>query len=200
MHAYSWVDISADWKSYCCGCTCGLDLVLSPHLNSDLAWIQIAGVFTLRYPLVLSASIVLEYCAWTLSVNIANVLISSVSQIQRRIQGRGPGAQDPLSVRPNWGPKGRKKCFGDCPPTYLRVWMPPPLISWSGCGTEIGPVVTMSLHCVGTFLATFVNNTCLFGSNSWLHVTDAGYVCKSVRDGQIATVRQLALATHFNTK
>ena len=55
----------------------GLDLVLAPHLNSDLYWIQRAGVFTLRYPLVLSASIVLEYCAWTLSVNIANVLISS---------------------------------------------------------------------------------------------------------------------------
>ena len=69
----------------------GLDLVLAPHLNSDLDWIQRTGVFKLRYPLVLSASIVLEYCAWTLSVNIANVLISSVSQIQRRIQGRGPG-------------------------------------------------------------------------------------------------------------
>ena len=105
-------------------------------------------------PLYFPASIVLEYCAWTLSVNIANVLISSVSQIQRRIQGRGPGAQDPLSVRPNWGPKGRKKC----PPTYLRVWMPPPppLISRSRCGTEIGPVVTMSLHCVCTFLAALL--------------------------------------------
>ena len=79
----------------------GLDLVLAPHLNSDLSWIQRTGVFTLRYPLVLSASIVLQNCAWTLSVNIANVLISSVSQIQPPIQGRGPGAQDPLSVRPN---------------------------------------------------------------------------------------------------
>ena len=171
MHAYSWVDISADWKSYCCGCTCGLDLVLSPHLNSDLAWIQIAGVFTLRYPLVLSASIVLEYCAWTLSVNIANVLISSVSQIQRRIQGRGPGAQDPLSVRPNWGPKGRKKCFGDCPPTYLRVWMaPPPYLKvwmrhWNWPGRN--DVVALRRY----FPSCFINNTCLFGSNnSWLHL------------------------------
>ena len=150
----------------------GLDLVLAspPHLNSDLAWIQRTGVFTLRYPLVLSASIVLEYCAWTLSVNIANVLISSVSQIQRRIQGRGPGAQDPLSVRPNWGPKGRKKCFGDCPPTYLRVWMPPPYLNvwmrhWNWPGRN--DVVALRRY----FPSCFINNTCLFGSNnSWLQL------------------------------
>ena len=42
----------------------GLDLVLAPHLNSDLAWIQRAGAFTLRYPLVLTASIVLACVAW----------------------------------------------------------------------------------------------------------------------------------------
>ena len=104
----------------------GLDLVHAPHLNSDLSWIQRTGVFTLRYPLVLSASIVLEYCAWTLSVNIANVLISSVSQIQPRIQGRGPG---PPFCQTKLRPKGSKKMFWRLPP-YISQGLdapPPPL-------------------------------------------------------------------------
>ena len=36
--------------------------------------------------------------------------------MQWRIQGRGPGSPPPLILRPNWGPKGRKKFF----------WRPPP--------------------------------------------------------------------------
>ena len=38
----------------------------------------------------------------------------------------------PLTFRPNWGPKGRKKFFRRLPPPYLRVWMtapPPPHLS-----------------------------------------------------------------------
>ena len=44
-----------------------------------------------------------------------------------------------LIFRPNWGPKGPKKIFGDRPPPYLRVWMtapPPPLIRRSESTTE----------------------------------------------------------------
>ena len=44
--------------------------------------------------------------------------------------GSRRGAPPSLIFRPNWGPKGRKKCFWDRPP-YLRVWTPalpsPPL-------------------------------------------------------------------------
>ena len=58
--------------------------------------------------------------------------IHSHSHLQWRIQGGGPA---PLILNPNWGPKGRKKFFGDRPPPSLRVWMtgpPSPLISGSG--------------------------------------------------------------------
>ena len=77
-----------------------------------------------------------------------------------------------------------------CPPPYLKAWMR----HWNWPGRN--DVVALRRY----FPSCFINNTCLFGSNSWLHVTDTGYGCKSVRDGQIATVRQLAPATHFNTK
>ena len=175
MHAYSWVDISADWKSYCCGCTCGLDLVLSPHLNSDLAWIQIAGVFTLRYPLVLSASIVLEYCAWTLSVNIANVLISSVRQIQRGSRGGAQGPRTPFLSDQTEAQRAEKNVLetaplhisgSGCPPPYLNVWMR----HWNWPGRN--DVVALRRY----FPSCFINSTCLFGSNSWLHVTDTGWL------------------------
>ena len=35
--------------------------------------------------------------------------------------GRGDGPS--YFKRPNGGPKGRKKCLGGRPPTYLRIWM-----------------------------------------------------------------------------
>ena len=73
------------------------------------------------------------------------------------------------------------------PPPYLKVWMRP----WNWPGRN--DVVALRRY----FPSCFINNTCLFGSNSWLHVTDTGYGCKSVRDGQIATVRQITLATHL---
>ena len=47
------------------------------------------------------------------------------------IQGRGSGGSaspPPLIFRPDWGPKGRKKFFGDRPPPPP----PPPFISGSG--------------------------------------------------------------------
>ena len=49
-------------------------------------------------------------------------------KIQWRIQGRHPWAPlPPLIFRPKWGPKCRKKVFGDrALPPYLRVWMAPP--------------------------------------------------------------------------
>ena len=63
--------------------------------------------------------------------------------------GEGPGGTDPpppshpppLTSRPNWGPKGRKKKFKTAPP-YLMVWMtspppPPPLIWRSGSATGL---------------------------------------------------------------
>ena len=44
--------------------------------------------------------------------------------------GVGPGGPPPLTFIPNWGPKGRKHFFGDCPPPpYLRVWMTGPPLS-----------------------------------------------------------------------
>ena len=48
-------------------------------------------------------------------------------------------------------PKGRKSCLGrpPPPPPYLRVWLtasPTPLISRSGSGTEVKPVVSSSVH------------------------------------------------------
>ena len=36
------------------------------------------------------------------------------------------GTRGDLIFRPNWGPKGCKKCFGDSPPSfpaYLKVWI-----------------------------------------------------------------------------
>ena len=36
-------------------------------------------------------------------------------------EGQAPHPPPPLIFRPNWGPKGRKKTFGDCPPPL--IWM-----------------------------------------------------------------------------
>ena len=59
---------------------------------------------------------------------------------QWRIQGRGRGfGLLPLNFRPNWGPKGQKKNFGDCFPPYLRVWMTAlPLLS-QGLDSVLSP-------------------------------------------------------------
>ena len=55
-------------------------------------------------------------------------------------RGGARGAHHSLAFRPNWGPKGRKKNFGDRAPPYLRIWMTPPppsplRISRSASGT-----------------------------------------------------------------
>ena len=49
--------------------------------------------------------------------------------------GAHPGA--PLIFRPNWGPKGKKKCFRDCPAPPIKGsgWLGAPLISRSRSGT-----------------------------------------------------------------
>ena len=50
--------------------------------------------------------------------------------------GARPGAL--LIFRPNWGPKGKKKFFGDCPPPPTikgSGWLGAPLISRSRSGT-----------------------------------------------------------------
>ena len=116
--------------------------------------------------------------------------------------GEGPRGPGPPFCQTKLRPKGPKKMFWRLPPyisqgldalpplPYLKVWMR----QWNWPGRN--DVVALRRY----FPSCFINNTCLFGSNSWLHVTDTGYGCKSVRDGQIATVRQIALATHFNTK
>ena len=59
---------------------------------------------------------------------------------QWRIQGRGRGfGLLPLNFRPNWGPKGQKKNFGECFSPYLRVWMTAlPLLS-QGLDSVLSP-------------------------------------------------------------
>ena len=74
----------------------GLDLVHAPHLNSDLDWIQRAGVFTLRYPLVLSASIVLE-CLNTKCEHSQRFNLFSQSNSAADL-GEGPGTPCPLHI------------------------------------------------------------------------------------------------------
>ena len=69
----------------------------------------------------------------------------SLSFIQWQIQERGSGDQGPrLIFIPNWGPKCRKKFFGDlhppfiwkiAPPSYLKVWirhchLPPKILQY----------------------------------------------------------------------
>ena len=108
--------------------------------------------------------------------------------------GSWGGARDPL--------RAEKNVLETAPP-YISQGLdaPPPLISRSGSGTEIDPVVTMSLDCGGTFLAALLITPAFLAvicdCNCYRY---SGYGCKSVRDGQIATVRQISLATHFNTK
>ena len=61
---------------------------------------------------------------WLPKTRFSHVLITSLNQW--RIQGRGPGDRPtPLTFRPNWGPKSRKKNIFETPspPGYLRVWM-----------------------------------------------------------------------------
>ena len=55
-----------------------------------------------------------------------------------------PAPHPPLNLRPNGGPKSRKKFFRDRPPPppptyYLRVWMTTPLslIWWSECASAV---------------------------------------------------------------
>ena len=67
----------------------------------------------------------------------------SLSFIQWRMQGRGPGGPGlPLFLDQTETRRAEKNFFGERPPPhYLRVWMtwnpPPPLISRSGSGTVI---------------------------------------------------------------
>ena len=79
-------------------------------------------------------------------------VIRHCNEIQRRIQGRGPGSPHPpppLIFRPNWGPKGRKNSFGDRATPFLRVWMTgAPFISRSRSGTDF-------LHVRGLWFCQF---------------------------------------------
>ena len=68
--------------------------------------------------------------------------IHSHSHLHWRIQGRGPGGPLPLILKPNWGPKSRKKNFLEtaAPPFSkgLDARAPSPLISGSESGTDLG--------------------------------------------------------------
>ena len=81
---------------------------------------------------------ILPYCAWCQgeSINYYWVYACSGSGLasdceiegtvcrdQRQIQGRDPGGPPFLIFRPNWGPKGRKKFFGDRPPAPLSQFL-----------------------------------------------------------------------------
>lgn len=61
---------------------------------------------------------------------------------------------------------------------------PPPHILWSGSGTEIDSVVTMSLHCVGTFLAALLITPAFLAVILDSHVTDAGCPRRANRNGK----------------
>ena len=81
---------------------------------------------------------ILPYCAWCQgeSINYYWVYACSGSGLasdceiegtvcrdQWQIQGRDPGGPPFLIFRPNWGPKGRKKFFGDRPPAPLSQFL-----------------------------------------------------------------------------
>ena len=71
------------------------------------------------------------------------------------LQGR---ACPHLIFRPNWGPKGQKTFFWDCPPPQLRVWMTrpsslsegldPPLVVWVSVDKFLQKVLSF---CIGEY-------------------------------------------------
>ena len=72
--------------------------------------------------------------------SVLKSLVSAFTPVRNPGEGLGGSASPPLILRPDWGPKGRKKFFGDRPPPpppqplYLRVWMTaaPYLKVWMG--------------------------------------------------------------------
>jgi len=68
--------------------------------------------------------------------------IHSHSFLQWHIQERDPGGPPPIILKANWDPKGRKKIFLETAPPFSKGLddrsTPPPLISGSGAGTDLG--------------------------------------------------------------
>ena len=71
-------------------------------------------------------------------------------------RGGAQGPRTPFLSDQTEAQRAEKNVLETAPLHISGSGCPPPLISRSGCGTEKSPVVTMSLHCVGTFLAALL--------------------------------------------
>ena len=156
MHAYSWVDISADWKSCCCGCTWSRPCTRTAPEFWSVLDTKNRCIHTQISPCTFREHRTSELCLDTECEHSQRFNLFSQSN-SAADPGEGPRGPGPPFCQTKLRPKGPKKMFWRLPP-YISQGLdaPPPLISRSGCGTEIGPVVTMSLHCVGTFLAALL--------------------------------------------
>ena len=71
-------------------------------------------------------------------------------------RGGAQGPRTPFLSDQSEAQRAEKNVLETAPLHISGSGCPPPLISRSGCDPEIDPVVTMSLHCVGTFLAALL--------------------------------------------
>ena len=139
MRRCSWVDMimSANRKSCCCGCTWSRPCTRTAPEFWSVLDTKSRCVHTQISPCTLREHRTRVLCLDTKCEHSQrfNLFLVKFSG------GSRGGARDPLPP---------------CPLHISGSGCPSPLISSSGSGTEIDPVVTMSLHCFGTFLAALL--------------------------------------------